>query len=294
MNRLLTLALAVPLLLAGCGGQEADQAGSGKVVTVPIADPEREAQGICGSPATYARLKELAFADARRAPNADQVNLGTLATHSVVRMEDPAFAGRDEQLDRTVCNGRLVIELPPGTERAFNGQRRLVADVEYSAQPAADGNGLAYQMRGAAPIVEALAGFNLRQPERSGEPSNAMNAAEPAAEPAASNNAASAERPATAVPQGSGGSDSSVDCRRPGSRSEKMVCASDTLVALDRAMTSLYRSSLADAGSWAGGELRQTRDRFLTWRETCPNEACLADGYRGRMQEIRDIMARNR
>jgi len=36
--------------------------------------------------------------------------------------------------------------------------------------------------------------------------------------------------------------------------------------------------------------LRQTRDRFLIYRERCPNRQCIADAYAGRMREIRDIM----
>ena len=70
-----------------------------------------------------------------------------------------------------------------------------------------------------------------------------------------------------------------------------MVCSSDGLAARDRAMSSLFYSALADADPRTRGELRRTRDRFLAYRERCRNEACIADAYEGRMQEIRDIMA---
>ena len=33
-----------------------------------------------------------------------------------------------------------------------------------------------------------------------------------------------------------------------------------------------------------------TRDRFLAYRDRCPNRQCIADAYVGRMREIRDIM----
>ena len=36
--------------------------------------------------------------------------------------------------------------------------------------------------------------------------------------------------------------------------------------------------------------LQQTRDRFLAYRDRCPNNACIGDAYTGRMREIRDIM----
>ena len=36
--------------------------------------------------------------------------------------------------------------------------------------------------------------------------------------------------------------------------------------------------------------LRRTRDRFLGYRDRCPNRSCIGDAYVGRMREIRDIM----
>ena len=36
--------------------------------------------------------------------------------------------------------------------------------------------------------------------------------------------------------------------------------------------------------------LQSTRDRFLGYRDRCPNRQCIADSYVGRMREIRDIM----
>jgi hypothetical protein len=37
--------------------------------------------------------------------------------------------------------------------------------------------------------------------------------------------------------------------------------------------------------------LERTRGRFLAYRERCGSDACIADAYRGRIREIRDIMA---
>src|SRR5205085_11039927 len=82
---------------------------------------EPEAEQICGSRATYARLKEVAFDDAIRLRGADPASLDTLAASSVVRMETPLVLNRDEQLNVTVCSGRFILELPPGAEAAFGG-----------------------------------------------------------------------------------------------------------------------------------------------------------------------------
>ncbi len=35
--------------------------------------------------------------------------------------------------------------------------------------------------------------------------------------------------------------------------------------------------------------LRETRDRFLAYRERCRSEACIAEAYEGRIREIEDI-----
>jgi uncharacterized protein len=70
-----------------------------------------------------------------------------------------------------------------------------------------------------------------------------------------------------------------------------MVCGSNRLAAKDRAMSSLFYSALADADRRTRSELRRTRDRFLAYRERCGSEACVAEAYDGRMDEIRDIMA---
>jgi uncharacterized protein len=70
-----------------------------------------------------------------------------------------------------------------------------------------------------------------------------------------------------------------------------MVCANPGLAASDRAMSSLYFSSLASADSRQKAALRRTRNRFLAYRERCGSEACVAEAYQGRMMEIRDIMA---
>lgn len=115
----------------------------------------------CASRIAYVRLTKYAFDEAIKIRNADPVNLATLAAYSVVRMEAPLVKSHDPALDVTVCSGRFILEVPPGAERGFGGERRLIADIEYAAQPAADGSGLVYHVRGAEPIIYKLAAFDL-------------------------------------------------------------------------------------------------------------------------------------
>ena len=268
----------------------------------------RRLQAACSSPATYDRLKQTAFDEAIRIRNADPVNLATLATYSTVRMEQPQVKSRDETLDVTVCTGRLILDVPPGAERAFAGARRLEADVEYSAQAAADGSGLVYKMRGAEPIIYKLAAFDLKaqayRPNATtslpGAPVREVAAAtiedllpvlpdlvpQPRPVPPPEVRPTAPSRSATVAP--------SFDCRRARSSSERMVCASGRLAALDREMASLYYSAMDQSSRRSREALRGSRDRFLAYRERCPNEACVAQAYFDRMDEIRDIAESDR
>ena len=56
-------------------------------------------------------------------------------------------------------------------------------------------------------------------------------------------------------------------------------------------MSSLFYSAMADADAGTRAQLRRTRDRFLAYRDRCGSDACIAQAYDGRMDEIRDIMA---
>lgn len=82
----------------------------------------------------------------------------------------------------------------------------------------------------------------------------------------------------------------SFNCASARTRSERTICASDSLAAKDRAMSSLFFSALNDADPGTRRELQRTRNRFLAYRERCASEACIAGAYDGRIAEIRDIM----
>jgi uncharacterized protein len=80
------------------------------------------------------------------------------------------------------------------------------------------------------------------------------------------------------------------DCAGARTKSELAVCSDSGLAALDRNMAGQYVRALAAGTPDQRDLLRQTRDRFLGYRDRCPNRQCIADAYVGRMREIRDIM----
>lgn len=157
--RLITLSLC--LALAACGMTEPNNPAAEKKEKAEELANARRLKKACGSQETYERLKALAFDEAVKVRRGESDALAKLSAASVIRMEDPVAKRRDEELNVTVCTGRLILELPPGSEDVFDGDRRLEADVEYAAQEAADGSGLVYQMQGADPIIYRLAAFDL-------------------------------------------------------------------------------------------------------------------------------------
>jgi hypothetical protein len=298
---LLLALLASAFALSGCKLQPtADRDADARAAARQRAHA-RAVRASCASPATYQRLKQVIFDQAIRTPGADAANLDKLSSYSTVRMEGPRVVSRDEALDVTVCGGTLVLQLPPGADRASRDQHALQTDIEYAAQAAADGSGLVYRIKGVDALVAQLAGFELR-----GQTYRAPAPAEPAATDAGASRAArpapgpaprptrtvSPAPPSTAAAVPIARTLPSFDCRRARTRTEHMVCADDRLAAYDRTMASQFYSALSNGDTATRAELRRTRDRFLAYRERCPDAACVAEAYRDRMDEIRDIAGR--
>jgi uncharacterized protein YecT (DUF1311 family) len=317
--------------LAGCGSTEPNIPGSAERAAKAEQADARRLKRACGSKETYDRLKEVAFEEAARVRKAGSPSLDRLAAGSVVRMERPVVKSRDEALNVTVCSGHLVLELPPGAENAFDGERRLEADVEYAAQEAVDGSGLVYQMDGAEPIVYRLATVGLTRGVDPAAGTQVAMASQAAPVPAPVDiPAAVPPPPSPPVPRASvaptvpvrpappprvirpappedearvpreyaapaapvrAASRPSFNCRSARSRVERMVCGSDDLARADRAMSSTFYAALARADGETRAELRSSRDRFLRFRDRCGSEACVAQAYADRTAEIRDIAA---
>lgn len=315
-----TLVLAA-LLTGGCDifdRAETNTVNSSERVEVERKRDQRLRQA-CASQATYARLKEIAFDEAARIRGDDAVALDRVAQAAVVRMENPRVESRDDSLNLTVCQGRFVLELPPGSENAFDGERRVAADVEYAAQDAADGSGVIFQMEGAEPIIYRLATIggvargrtaaaSTSRPPVAPEASVEREVAEaapaprpvqprPAAEPAPR-----AARPAPPSPpiepeprpvaRADAGARPSFNCRAARTRTEQLICSNGRLAAQDRRMASVYYAEMANADPETRRQLRQSRNRFLSRRERCGSEECVSDAYAERVAEIRAIAGR--
>jgi uncharacterized protein len=84
----------------------------------------------------------------------------------------------------------------------------------------------------------------------------------------------------------------SFNCRYAHTRGEIAVCSNPGLAMLDRRMSAQFYRALSAASPGARLILQRSRNRFLRYRDSCGSEACIADAYRARINEIDAIMSR--
>jgi hypothetical protein len=153
--------------------------------------------------------------------------------------------------------------LPPGTREAFGGEKSLEADLEYSFQPAADGNGYVIRAEGIGYVVRRLVdGVTLL---------NAQRAA------------------AQGGPQLQRTYNPSFDCGRPLSNVERMICQDEQLAAADRIVSAKYEALQASLPPAASMAARTAQREFLKQRGTCADTPCVRSAYLSQWQTLRGI-----
>jgi uncharacterized protein YecT (DUF1311 family) len=281
-------AIAVGLLLARTSweGRWTTDVPENAIVTAAAPD----AEALCSAQATYDAMRSELFRRAAQVRGSDEQAYTRLADFALLRMSGPIVRSVDEDLRSVTCTARAGLDLPPGV-RTSDGQRSLTGDLDYLVQPAADGTGyvvrlgnadsivipLATLARIAAPRTEPLVPPHLQEEFVEGEPAPGP-APSPAPEPQGA-----PSQPTVANP--------SFDCDRARTRGEVAVCNDPGLAALDRQMAAEFNSAMRQADRRQRGLLERTRGRFLSFRDRCGSNQCIAEAYRGRMREISDIMA---
>jgi hypothetical protein len=240
----------------------------------------------CSTQATYDLIKRELFRRAAQLRGSNQAAYDKLAAYAVVRMENPVMESEDSASSAVNCSGSLSLDLPPGVA-AVGGRRTLMADLDYTVQPAAGGSSTVVMLRNADAIIAPLATLAKVAPPAPTVPVESKDIApeQPEANVAASESASLQPGPATSYP-----GRPSFDCSKAGSKGEIAVCSDSGLSALDVNMAAQYRRALAAASPAQFQLLQTTRNRFLAYRDRCPNRQCIGDAYVARMREIRDIM----
>lgn len=250
---------------------------------------------LCASNRTYDLIKRELFRRAAQLRGSDSAAFDQLSNYAVVRMENPVMESQDNSTGAVNCSGSLSLDLPPGVG-IVGGRQTLTTDVDYTVQPSADASGNVVLLRNADSIVAPLA--TLERVNQPGPTAPGTGQAAPAEQNAAipkqpdATPPQSTEQPPPTIPteQTSSGGHPSFDCAKAHSKGQIAVCSNAGLAALDRNMAGQYVSAMSGASPQQKELLKKTRDRFMKYRDRCPNRACIGEAYVGRMREIRDIM----
>lgn len=249
----------------------------------------------CATNGTYDLIKRELFRRAAQLRGSDQAAFDSLSAYAVIRMENPVMESEDKDTGAINCSGSLSLDLPPGIA-VVGGRHTLTSDIDYTIQQAADGSGPVVLLRNAEAIVAPLATLarvNQQVAQVTTAPETNVTAPpETSGAPAV----APPERPTPPpqtqqpAPARSAPARPSFDCSKARTRSEIEVCSDAGLATLDRNMASQFGRAMEGASPVQRDLLRRTRDRFIGYRNRCPNRACIGEAYVGRMREIRDIM----
>jgi len=280
----LVLVVVLVAYFATRGNPDQDKLIKNQISTATVAGNDK----LCGSKATYDLIKRELFRRAAQVRGSDQAAYDHLSNYAVLRMENPVMESEDSSSGTVNCSGSLSLDLPPGVA-AVGGRRTLKSDVDYTVQPATDGSGNVVLLRNADAIITTLATL-ARVAEPAPQKPEAVEGNEAAPAQPVANVAASESASKVPAPPSTNPGRPSFDCAKAHSRGEIAVCQDGGLTALDLNMATQYSRAIATASPEQNALLRQTRDRFVRYRDRCPNRQCVADAYVGRMREIRDIM----
>lgn len=295
---LVVLVLLVAYFATNRNSDQDKLTGGNVSASAAAADPEKR----CASKQTYNLIKRDLFRRASQLRGSDQAAFDKLSAYAAIRMENPVMESGDDKTGAVNCSASLSLDLPPGVA-VVGGRKTLMSDIDYTVQPAADGSGMVVLLRNIDAIISPLATL-----ARVGEPAAAQPVAQSdgsSIEPGDGAVAAPDPEPAppvfvppraavpplaTPAPANQSAVRPSFNCDQARTKGEIAVCSDGGLATLDRNMAAQYRRAITNASPEQQALLRRTRDRFLGYRDRCPNRSCISDSYVGRMREIRDIM----
>ena len=274
----IAMMIAATLAAAGCGRKNNDKLTDAEVAGASGAatkadQPDRR----CASTHTSDAVKAQLFARAAEIRGGFADNYARIAGFALLQLDGAAPVAEVAASEAIDCHAHAVLRLPPGLH-ASGARTQFGGDVDYTVAP-----GGIVTLGTAEALTEPLATLSQARVAAPAQSAATTPVAGPPADPLA---------PRPAPPPVAAIARPSFDCTRARTTSERAVCASPGLAALDRAMASRYIGAIATADPAAVRLLRQTRDPFLGYRERCGSDAsCIDRVYRGRIREIDDIVA---
>ncbi len=267
------------------GNADQDKLTNRQVSTAGAPDGEK----YCTGKAVYEDIKRELFRRAAQLRGSDQDAYDKLATYAVLRMENPVMESEDSASSAVNCSGSLALDLPPGVA-VVGGRRSLMSDVDYTVQPAGDGGDAVVLLRNADAIIAPLATLGRVSQPAPAAPAEAAPVEQGPTAAAPVPSVVSPVPPIAPSPPPTTAQRPGVSCANVNNKVEAEVCSDTGLVTLDRNMAAQYSRALDLASPEQRELLRGTGDRFLRYRDRCPNRQCIGDAYVGRMREIRDII----
>jgi hypothetical protein len=277
----LSLLLATSLSLLACGPRDRDKLDDNALASAAEGrkgDPDTR----CTAQSVQDEVKRQLFARAAEIRGSNADDYASIAGFALIELEGVTPDAPDAAEAMIECRGHATLRLPAGL-RVAGGQTTLSGDVGYSIAPGARGT---VTLGPSDSIATPLATLAQHRPAPVVVPPPEE---EDVSDPLAPREPAEVEPMPADIPRDAGRP--SFDCRAARTEGELAVCDSPSLAALDRAMASQYRVAVARADPLQARQLRESRDRFLGFRDRCPSDSCMERAYRGRMREIDDIMA---
>ena len=292
------LLIAALIASAACNRNNGDRLTDDDIAAAAGVKDEEQVEtsdARCTSARTHDAIKRELFRRAAEIRGSNAESYARISDFAVFQVVDAAPVAPSSAEEAVECRGRATLRLPPNLGVA-GGRTSLLGSIGFSVGRMA---------KGAAPVVSLTDDEAITIPlatlsqKRASTPSSTPvaepRATEPASDPLAPTAAAlpppPPAPPVVAAEPAPPRIRPSFDCRSARTRGEIAVCSSASLANLDQAMAAQYRSAVANADPAKARLLRETRDRFLGYRDRCPDEACIATTYRGRMREISDIVA---
>ncbi len=278
-------AVAAGVLLASTVWENRSSGGDDVPANAVIESKLQNLEAWCASQASYDAIRRELFRRAAQVRGGDEQAYTRLADFALLRMSGPVATGIDDRLQSVSCTATAVLDLPPGVSTS-GGQSSLSGDLQYVVQPSADGTGKVVRLGNSDSIVIPLATLSGVASSLPPVPmmENGMESLEPG-QPI--------ELPDSGAPSApeESGANPSFDCDGAQGRAEVAICNDPTLAALDRQAAQQYRSALVEASEGQRRLLESTRRTFLSYRDRCATNQCIAQTYQSRMREMSDIMS---
>jgi hypothetical protein len=137
--------LMLPLLLMTLGACGAQSSTSGTL-----------SAETCATPETFSAIQKILFDDLRKKYPGNVKYINDMDNLFEASIYAPTLQDINKDTNKADCQGRLTLPVPSSLSEKFGRQSSLTADIGYTIQPSADGNGFVYTLGGYDEILQSM------------------------------------------------------------------------------------------------------------------------------------------